>query len=207
MSFRTKILIFALAILAGSTLLILKGKWPIDKVGDTYTGINISNDQSETVDRAEGEPETVDFATYNTPRTVPAVNFYGPDGSVYGFDNWRGQKLVVNFWATWCAPCVEELPRLNLLKQELESRGAAVSVIAISMDAQKDFDQIADFLKKHKAGKLHPFMDTNREIMGKMNLSGFPVTYILDEQGRELTRYEGPLAWDDPKVLDAILRL
>ena len=207
MSFRMKILTFALVILASSTFLILKGKWPIDKVGDTYTGINIAEDQSEDISRDKGPVDAVDFAVYDTPRDVPDVSFFGPDGRAFTFDNWRGQKLVVNFWATWCAPCVEELPRLNLLKQELDSRGTNVSVIAISMDTQKDFDDIAAFLKRHKAGKLTPFMDTNREVMRKMNLSGFPVTYILNEQGHEITRYEGPLAWDDPKVLDAILRL
>ncbi len=207
MSFRYKILIFAVLLIAGATFLILKGNWPLDKVGDTYTGINIPNDQADNPERAQGAPDSLEFAVYDQPRALPDVRFYGPGDQTFSFDNWAGRKLLVNFWATWCAPCVEELPRLNLLQQELRGQGSNIDVITVSMDSQKDFDEIMDFLKKHQAGGLTPYMDSGRDIMKKFNLSGFPVTYILNEQGLEITRYEGPLAWDDPKVLEALLRL
>lgn len=207
MSFRQKTLIFAILLVAGASFLILKGNWPLDKVGDTYTGINIDNEDSEPVNVNAEKPEIVEFAKYDTPLPVPAIQFFGPDGASYSLDSWEGQKLIVNFWATWCAPCVEELPRLNLLKQELKARGVNMDVITISMDTQQDFEDIQEFLRDHKAGGLPAFMDTERTVLRNMEMSGFPVTYMLNEQGQEITRYEGPLEWDDPKVIEALLRL
>lgn len=207
MSFRLKTMIFAAIIVAGATFLILKGTWSLDKVGDTYTGINIPNDQAEPLPEKVSEVGEVTFARYNQPRDFPNITFYGPGQQSFNIANWQGRKLLINFWATWCAPCVEELPRLNLMKQELASRNANIDVITISMDTHKDFNDILAFLKRHKAGGLPAYMDSGREIMKGLNLSGFPVTYVLNEYGQEISRYEGPLAWDNPKVIEALLKL
>lgn len=210
MSFRQKIILFASVIILGATLLILNGKWSIDKVGETYTGINIANDETlreQPTTQSSAEPESLEFALHETPLDMPALTFFTADGQEYGFDQWQGRKLIVNLWATWCAPCVEEMPLLDNLKTILEQRQAGFDVIAISIDRQKSFADINRFFDKHGIENLVPFMDTENQVMMNMTISSFPVTYILNEQGQEIARYNGPLEWDHPKVIDALLKL
>lgn len=209
-TFRKSVLILAIVIICGSVFLILNGIWPLDKVGDTYTGINIPNDQSERVQRRDTEnvsDDIVRFNVYDTPLARPSFTFMaGPDQTV-DLSEFTGKKLIVNLWATWCAPCVEELPSLARLKQRLLDEGAGFDVITISIDAQKDFSDIRKFLDKHDADILPPYMDAGGQVLDHYNLSSFPATIIFNEQGQQIAEYLKPLEWDSDNVIEALNRL
>lgn len=115
----------------------------------------------------------------------------------------RGKVVVLNFWATWCPPCVEETPSLNKLQKYIESRNGLV--LGVSVD--EDPAAYEKFLKDQ-----HVIFPTFREPTRKLALDyGTPVypdTYIIDRQGKIARKFYGPQQWDSPDMLayfDAIL--
>jgi cytochrome c biogenesis protein CcmG, thiol:disulfide interchange protein DsbE len=107
----------------------------------------------------------------------------------------RGQVVVLNFWATWCPPCVEEMPSLVQMQQRLKSKG--VTVLAISLD--DDAGAYQRFLKVHGVDLL-----TVRDDQHKSNnLYGtfkFPETYIIDRKGVMRRKFIGPVDWTQPEI-------
>jgi thiol-disulfide isomerase/thioredoxin len=116
--------------------------------------------------------------------------FNDPDGKPAHIADFAGKPLLVNLWATWCAPCVKELPTLD----ELARRGT-VHVIAVSEDDGPHASVVA-FLQGHQIGTLEPYQDP------KMGLSGglgpdtvLPTTILFDTAGKEVWRYVGDMDW------------
>jgi len=158
-----------------------------------------------TLTKPAWQPTQDLFIQYETPREILDVQFLAPNGKTVGFDRWKGQKLIVNIWATWCAPCVTELPSLDYLKGKIQGKG--YDVIAISVDRNRTIQDIDQFLTKLNIKNLITFFDRDREVIRKIEIDSFPLTLVLDEQGRELGRYEGSLDWGDKAVLAALSKL
>lgn len=115
---------------------------------------------------------------------------------------YRGQVVVLNFWATWCAPCVEEVPSLVEMQRRLKSKG--VTVLAVSVDVDQNAFQ--QFVKNHGVNLV-----TVRDPSGKSNqLYGtfrFPETYIIDRQGVMRRKFIGAVDWTEPEITDFLSRL
>lgn len=116
------------------------------------------------------------------------------------FSDYRGKVILVNAWATWCPPCVAEMPSLNRL-QELRG-GDDFQVITISLDNTKD--KITDFFDENGLNALSPWHDGTYEINGKLRLPGLPTTVIYNQNGREIARLAGEAEWDSPEALALI---
>ncbi|MGR6330622.1 TlpA family protein disulfide reductase [Sphingomonas sp. XXL09] len=119
---------------------------------------------------------------------APAATFAGPDGKSTSLAAFRGKPVLVNLWATWCGPCVAELPTLGKLAQ-----AGTVRVVAISQDMQAT-DKVPAFLKDHGAAALAPYVDA------KMALSlaygtNLPTTILFDSAGKEVWRWNGGNDW------------
>jgi len=123
---------------------------------------------------------------------VPEITMLAGDGTQIGLDHFRGKVVVLNFWATWCAPCVEELPSLARLHDRLGGRG---EVVALSVD-RGGLDQVVPFLSEYGI-TIAPYVDASMSAMRLFRLSGLPTTIIIDAQGREIGRVTGPAVWDD----------
>jgi thiol-disulfide isomerase/thioredoxin len=145
------------------------------------------------------------FTEYQEPRNISEVTFYTNGDRPVQFKMWKKRKLVVNLWATWCAPCVAELASLDRLKGKIDSKG--YDVLAISIDRRKSVKNINDYLNKLKINNLVTFFDLDRDLVRNVKFSSLPVTLILDEQGREIARYTGPLDWDKKEVIEALSKL
>ncbi|HYX67857.1 MAG TPA: redoxin domain-containing protein [Terriglobales bacterium] len=114
----------------------------------------------------------------------------------------KGQVVVLNFWATWCPPCVEEMPSLVQMQKDLKASG--VTVLAVSLD--DDARQYHSFLEKHKVDLLtvrDPRQKSN-ELYGTFK---FPETYIIDRQGVLRRKFIGAVDWTKPDVLDYLRKL
>lgn len=115
---------------------------------------------------------------------------------------YRGQVVVLNFWATWCAPCVEEVPSLVEMQRRLKAKG--VTVLAVSVDVDQDAFQ--QFVKNHSVNLV-----TVRDPSGKSNqLYGtfrFPESYIIDRQGVMRRKFIGPVDWTEPEITDFLSKL
>jgi cytochrome c biogenesis protein CcmG, thiol:disulfide interchange protein DsbE len=115
----------------------------------------------------------------------------------------RGKVVVLNFWATWCPPCVEETPSLNKLQKYIESRNAMV--LGVSVD--EDPAAYEKFLKDQ--GVIFPtFREPTRKLALDYGTPVYPDTYIIDRHGKIARKFYGPQQWDSPDMLayfDAIL--
>lgn len=114
---------------------------------------------------------------------------------------------IINFWATWCPPCIEELPSLNRLAIMFEEKG--IDILAISMD-RGDEKKLVNFLKQNGGNKLKFFQDKNWSAGKSLPIKGLPVTLIVKNNKKEtkiIYKHEGPLVWDSIEVKNNILSL
>jgi peroxiredoxin len=115
----------------------------------------------------------------------------------------KGKVVVLNFWATWCPPCVEETPSLNRLQKYIDSRGGMVLGVSIDEDGAA-YEQ---FLQEH-AVVFPTYRDATKKTASDYGTSIFPETYIIDRHGKIARKFVGEQQWDSPEMLayfDAVL--
>ena len=113
----------------------------------------------------------------------------------------RKRGVVINFWATWCAPCIKEMPELDALKKTLAADG--IDVIALSQD-RGGLAKVAPFFKKQGYANLDIHLDPKSAFGRAYKIRGLPTTIIFDRDGRELGRLEGIAEWNATEVVDFI---
>jgi len=125
-----------------------------------------------------------------------APDFTIVDGSrSVSLDRYRGKVVVLNFWASWCAPCVEEIPSLNAL----QSRMPQVVVLGVSTD--EDASAYQQFLTDHRV-TFTTIRDGTQHSNDLFGTYRFPETYIIDQQGRIRRKFIGPIEWTTPEILE-----
>jgi len=129
----------------------------------------------------------------NRESRMPQAAFTGPEGQFMTWQDLEGQYTLVNFWATWCPPCIVELPSLESLKKRYQGKG--LDVIAISIDKQKSHAEILHFLTVRGIDDFAGYFDKNAAIQKAMPIPGIPVTYLLDPYGNILKIFEGDADW------------
>jgi thiol-disulfide isomerase/thioredoxin len=134
--------------------------------------------------RAAGSPASVSWTDANGNRVRLA--------------DFRGRFVVLNLWATWCAPCITELPALARAQAALARD--KVQVIAVDLENQAAV-KVAEFLKAHGAGTLPVHIDKDLALMRAFRAYALPLTILYDKNGREFGRAEGPQKWDDPEAI------
>jgi thiol-disulfide isomerase/thioredoxin len=142
------------------------------------------------------------------PGGEPDVAFTGPDGKPMHLADLKGQVVVVNFWATWCGPCKEEMPSLAALQKGYAAK--PLKVVAISVDRLEDTAKAKDFLATH--GGLSFYNDPEYRVVFGLNPrpEGIPTTVIYDKLGHERARLSGGADWSTQqakKVMDTVLAL
>lgn len=126
----------------------------------------------------------------------PAKGFVDADGKSVHLQDMRGEVLVVNLWATWCAPCKKEMPTLAALAKAYE--GKPVKVVAISIDKEGQTQEAKDFIAAN--APLDFYQDATMELPFEMKppAAGFPTTIFYDRNGLEKARISGEADWSGP---------
>lgn len=137
------------------------------------------------------------LTTLETPPPQPDILFSSTTDEVMHLSDYRGKVILVNAWATWCPPCVAEMPSLNSLQHK--KGGEGFEVITISLDNKKE--EITDFFDKNGIDALPSWHDDTYQINGLLQLPGLPTTVIYDRSGREIARLLGEAEWDSPEAL------
>ena len=138
----------------------------------------------------------------------PNVGAAAPDFTVQDSDRrvslneLRGRVVVLNFWATWCPPCVDEMPSLVQMQQRMKGKG--VEVLAVSVDA--DQSAYHDFLKAYNVDLL-TVRDPNQKSNNLYGTFRFPETYIIDRQGVLRRKFVGPIDWGQAEIVDYLAKL
>jgi thiol-disulfide isomerase/thioredoxin len=134
--------------------------------------------------------------------TLVEARFFDAKGSEVGLDAFTGSVVLVNLWATWCTPCIAELPSLE--KLQVKAAGEGLKVLPIALDRNKDEAAIAAFLKKNGIRRLESWLDKNHIVAGNWTYTGVPTTLLLDRKGRIIKVFEGPFVWDEGDALAAV---
>jgi len=138
----------------------------------------------------------------------PRIGTPAPDFLVQDADrkveirDFRGKLVLLNFWATWCPPCVEEMPSLVQLQQRMKDKG--LTVVAVSVDV--DNDAYHNFLKDHKIDLL-TVRDPDQKANNLYGTFKFPETYIIDRNGIVRRKFIGPVDWSQPEIVDFLTKL
>lgn len=130
---------------------------------------------------------TIDRTRAGQP--IPAMVLTDPAGNTLDLAGLKGKPVLVNLWATWCAPCVAELPTLEKL-----AAGGKVRVITVSQD-MGDTAKVTDFLKSRGGPTLEPWLDPKGDLAFKYGAGTLPTTLLYDSAGREVWRFAGGNDW------------
>ncbi|WP_231639380.1 TlpA family protein disulfide reductase [Sphingomonas profundi] len=129
-------------------------------------------------------------------KAAPAVPFADPHGGPATLATFRGKPLLVNLWATWCGPCVREMPTLDALA---EREGDRFRTIVVSQDLQGQ-QVVAPFFAKQGFKALQPYVDTKNVLMTALETDTLPTTIFYDAKGREQWRVMGAMDWSGERA-------
>ena len=135
------------------------------------------------------------------PKPISDVAFTDPDGGIHNLTDYQGKYILVNFWATWCAPCRKEMPSLDRLQAELGGNNFAVVPIATGRNT---LPGITKFFDAAKVTHLPILLDPKQKLARNMGVLGLPITMIIDPEGREIARLRGDAEWDTQSALAII---
>ncbi len=124
------------------------------------------------------------------PRLLPAASFKTLDGNIKTLADFRGKPVVLNFWATWCIPCVAELPELD----HLAGSDTGLIVLAVSAD-RGGAGTVTPFLSAHHITQATVLLDQSSDAVHALGVVGFPTTLLIDATGHLRGTLEGPASW------------
>lgn len=142
-----------------------------------------------------------DAAPVRASADLAPVTFYDAEGKVATLGDFKGQVVLVNLWATWCPPCIAELPSLDLLQAKL--RDAGLKVLPISMD-RKPVAEVAAFLEARNVEQMTLYIDTDRDIARHWAYGALPASYLIGRDGRVIEVFMGPREWTKGEVFEKI---
>lgn len=138
------------------------------------------------------------FVLAKEPKPLPELAFTDAEDKPVTLSSYKGKTVLMNFWATWCAPCVKEMPSLDKLQAEM-SKDKFV-VLPLSLDGPSRA-KVAPFYADRKLANLGIFFDKGKKVLGALGVSVLPTSILIDAQGRELGRLEGDADWDKPEAV------
>lgn len=130
---------------------------------------------------------------HDSPRPVDAAPFTAADGGEITLDAYRGQVVVLNFWATWCPPCRKEMPMLDALNRDMGGDDFQVVTVATGRNSPAAMTR---FFDEAQIDTLPLHNDPTMAMARGMGVLGLPVTLILDREGQEIARMQGEATWD-----------
>ncbi|WP_347303214.1 TlpA disulfide reductase family protein [Croceibacterium sp. TMG7-5b_MA50] len=134
-------------------------------------------------------------------RIMPAADLTFPDGATLSLATTRGQPVLLNLWATWCVPCVTEMPLLNQLAADYDGR---LRVLTVSEDLQ-GAEKVVPFFKERDLANLPQLMDEKNDLAVAFGGgAALPLTVLYDAEGREVWRVMGGFDWDSARARSAI---
>lgn len=136
------------------------------------------------------------------PKALPGIAFTDADDKPLTLADYRGKAVLLNFWATWCAPCVKEMPSLDRLQAAMgkEVGKDRFVVVPLSLDGPSK-PKVQPFYKDKNLANLGIYFDKGRKVQQALDVSVLPTSILIDGQGREIGRMVGEADWDKPEAI------
>jgi len=141
-----------------------------------------------------------EFIPASPAQPAPEVGFTDMDGKPVNFADLKGKPVVVNLWATWCQPCLREMPSLERLQSKLEGK---LVVAAISED-RGGAKLVAPFVAAHDIKSVKLYLDPKSDVGHALKTRGLPTSVILNADGQIVGKVEGAAEWDSAKMLEVL---
>ena len=156
------------------------------------SGCDRQKEEAPQVPAGDQEAKGADRSHKGEP--APTVKFSNPDGGAFDLGKFKGTPVLVNLWASWCAPCIKELPTLQQLEQE-QAEDGKLGVIAVSQDMAPQ-GSVEAFLAERDIGRFAAYHDAEMKLSAALGIQILPTTILYDAQGKEVWRYVGDLDWN-----------
>ena len=156
-----------------------------------------SDSRSVIAARSGATSGTFAFSFFDQPHPVPELSFIDGDGRARSLADFKGKPILLNIWATWCAPCRKEMPSLDRLQAD---QGSQLAVLPLSLDRQ-GFPAVKKFYDELGLRSIGIFLDQSGATASKLNAVGLPTTLFINRDGREIGRKSGPAEWDSAEVV------
>ena len=150
--------------------------------------------------------DMVTFVFEKSPQAIPEFKFEDGAGAPRSLADFKGRVVLLNLWATWCAPCRKEMPALDRLQKELG--GDRFEVVAMSVD-RGGIPASKKFLDETKVSNLKLYVESTSKSVGTLRATGLPTTILIDAEGREIGRLAGPAEWDSAdakRLIGSVIR-
>ncbi len=154
--------------------------------------------------QAQNSPDLPRLAVHDTPQPLPELSVHAADGTARPLSEWHGRGVVLNFWATWCAPCVKEMPALDRLAQAL----ADDDCVVLPLSSDRGGAPVVERFYTDRGIAGLPVLLDPRGAMGRAaKIAGLPTTLLINRAGQEVARSSGDGAWDTPGNIAFVRRL
>ena len=148
---------------------------------------------------ALGKPDLKNLVLIKNPKMYEDVIFKDISQKEVNLDDFKGKLVLLNFWATWCAPCRKEMPSLDDLESNTKLNNLKIFPINIG---REDTHKLEFFFKELNIKNLDIYIDANITLAKKLSLRGIPTTIIFNKQGREFARIIGSIDFGDEEFID-----
>lgn len=142
------------------------------------------------------------FVPSPQPTPAPTISLTEPSGSTVDLSDFKGKLVLLNFWATWCEPCLREMPSIERLQSRLGDR---IAVLAVSQD-RGGAKTVEPFIQKLGLKSVKIYIDPKSAVGHALGVKGLPTSLLIDRDGKVLGRVEGAAEWDSPKIMAVIDR-
>ena len=144
------------------------------------------------------QPNLKNLVIHKDPKKLQKINFKNIKNENINLNKFENSLVIINFWATWCAPCIEEMPSLNRLKKNPIFNNLQIIPINVGRD---NVEKSKNFYKKLKIDNLEIYFDKDVELANKFLLRGLPTTVFINKKGEEFARVIGFVNFDDKTII------
>src|SRR3984893_147733 len=145
-------------------------------------------------------PRLGEFIPSSPPVPAPTISLVDLAGNTVSLSEFAGRLVLITLWATWCEPCLREMPSLERLQSRL---GDQITVVAISED-RGGSKTVEPFINKLGLKSVKTYLDPKSDVGRAFKVAGLPTSFLIDREGKVLGRVEGAAAWDSPKLLEVL---
>jgi thiol-disulfide isomerase/thioredoxin len=154
--------------------------------------------EAQIIENENGLPDAAIALTQVMPTVAPPLRFADADGRPRTLADYRGHTLVVNLWATWCAPCVAELPTFAALAPQLRQNGVLILPISVDLNGAA---AVRPFFARHGINDLPILLNQDGSDLQVLKSNGIPVSIVINPAGQMVARLDGAANWNTPRII------